>query len=60
VERAETRLRKLEDELADASHWGDPERAGKSTRRHADAKRAVEEAYSRWEEATALTSGSET
>jgi ATP-binding cassette subfamily F protein 3 len=60
VERAETRLRKLEDELADASHWGDPERAGKSTRRHADAKRAVEEAYSRWEEATALTGGSET
>ena len=36
-----------------------PSRAGKSTRRHAEAKRAVEEAYSRWEEATALTSGSE-
>jgi ATP-binding cassette subfamily F protein 3 len=60
VERAESRLRKLEDELADPSHWGDPDCAGKSTRRHADAKRAVEEAYSRWEEATALTGGSET
>ncbi len=60
VERAESRLRKLEDELADPSHWGDPARAGKSTRRHAEAKRAVEEAYSRWEAATALTSGSET
>ena len=60
VERAEARLRALEDELADPSHWGDTERAGSSTRRHADAKRAVEEAYSRWEEAAALTGGSET
>ena len=60
VERAEARLRELEDELADASHWGDPKRADRSTRRHAEAKRAVENAYSRWEEAAALTSGSET
>ncbi len=32
VERAEARLRELEDELADASHWGDPKRADQAPR----------------------------
>ena len=53
VERAEATLRALEDELADPSRWSSPELTGESTERHAAARRAVEEAYARWEEATA-------
>ena len=52
VERAEATLRKLEDELADPSRWTSPELTGDSAERHAAAKRAVEEAYTRWEAAT--------
>jgi ATP-binding cassette subfamily F protein 3 len=52
VERAEATLRALEDELADPSRWT-PELTGDSAERHAAAKRAVEEAYARWEAATA-------
>ena len=55
VERAETALRKLEDELADPSRWSSPALTGESTERHARAKRAVEEAYARWEQASATT-----
>ena len=54
VERAEASLRKLEDELADPSRWGSPALTGESAERHAAAKRAVEEAYARWEEASAM------
>ena len=61
VERSEASLRKLEDELADPSRWGSPAQTGESAERHAAAKRAVEEAYARWEQATAnVNGGSET
>ena len=53
VERLEAALRKLEDELADPTMWSSPSRTERNTERHAAAKRAVEEAYSAWEKATA-------
>ncbi|MBA2440132.1 MAG: ABC-F family ATP-binding cassette domain-containing protein [Thermoleophilaceae bacterium] len=49
LEGAEAALRALEDELADPAAWADPARSATSTERHAKAKRAVEELYSRWE-----------
>jgi ATP-binding cassette subfamily F protein 3 len=49
VEEAERALRELEDELADPDIWSDPERAEEAARRHAEAKRRVEELYERWE-----------
>ena len=52
VERAEAALRKLEDELADPSAWASPTSSERATQRHAAAKRAVEEAYARWEAAS--------
>ncbi|MBN1530056.1 MAG: ABC-F family ATP-binding cassette domain-containing protein [Thermoleophilaceae bacterium] len=52
VERAEASLRALEDELADPARWSSPHLTGESAERHAAAKRAVEEAYARWEKAT--------
>ncbi|HEX2129557.1 MAG TPA: ATP-binding cassette domain-containing protein, partial [Solirubrobacterales bacterium] len=51
AEEAEAALRTLEEELADASNWNDPRSASRSTRRHEDAKRALDEAMKRWEEA---------
>jgi ATP-binding cassette subfamily F protein 3 len=56
IERAETALRELEDELAEPAAWSTPERSEESTARHEAAKRAVEEAYAEWERfnATAL------
>jgi ATP-binding cassette subfamily F protein 3 len=53
VEKAEARLRALEDELADPSAWASPTSSERATARHAAAKKAVEEAYARWEEASA-------
>jgi ATP-binding cassette, subfamily F, member 3 len=53
VEQREAALRKLEDELADPSMWSSPSRTERNTRRHEDAKRAVEKAYAAWEEASA-------
>jgi ATP-binding cassette, subfamily F, member 3 len=52
VERAETDLRRLEDELADPAMWSSPSRTERNTARHEKAKRAVERAYARWEEAS--------
>jgi ATP-binding cassette, subfamily F, member 3 len=52
VERAETDLRRLEDELADPAMWSSPSRTERNTARHEKAKRAVEQAYARWEEAS--------
>ena len=49
VERAEAALRALEDELADPSAWASPTSSERATKRHAAAKKAVEEAYARWE-----------
>jgi ATP-binding cassette subfamily F protein 3 len=52
VERAEKQLAAIEDELADPSQWLSPTSREHSTERHAEAKRAVEEAYAAWEQAT--------
>jgi ATP-binding cassette, subfamily F, member 3 len=52
VERTETDLRRLEDELADPAMWSSPSRTERNTARHEKAKRAVEQAYARWEEAS--------
>ncbi|MGH2740886.1 MAG: ABC transporter C-terminal domain-containing protein, partial [Thermoleophilaceae bacterium] len=51
VERAETALRRLEDELADPAMWSSPSRRERNTARHEEAKRALERAYAQWEEA---------
>jgi ATP-binding cassette subfamily F protein 3 len=52
VEQAEAALRAVEDELADPSAWASPTSTERATKRHAEAKRAVEAAYSRWEQAS--------
>jgi ATP-binding cassette, subfamily F, member 3 len=57
VERAERALAHVEDELGDPAMWSSPSRTERSTERHAAAKRAVDEAYARWEEATAGRAG---
>jgi len=49
IEQAEQALAKLETDLAEPSAWSTPERTAQSTERHAAAKRAVEEAFARWE-----------
>ena len=53
VERAEAALRVLEDELAAPSAWASPTSSERATKRHAAARKAVEEAYARWEKAVA-------
>ena len=55
MERAEASLAALEDELADPAMWSSPTRRERATERHAKAKRAVEQAYAAWEEATRLS-----
>jgi ATP-binding cassette, subfamily F, member 3 len=57
VERAEVALAALEDELADPAMWSSPSRSDRSAARHTAAKQAVEEAYARWERASAEVSG---
>jgi ATP-binding cassette subfamily F protein 3 len=52
IEQAEAKLAALEDELADPAMWSSPTRRERATKRHADAKRAVEAAYAAWEAAT--------
>jgi ATP-binding cassette subfamily F protein 3 len=51
AEEAEADFKRLEDELADPSHWSDPKRAAKSTERHEQARSRLTEAMARWEEA---------
>jgi len=53
IEKAEVELRALEDELADPAAWSSPGRVERATKRHAEAKAAVEELYAEWEEAQA-------
>ena len=53
VEIREAALQKLEDELADPTMWSSPSRTERNTKRHAAAKRAVDEAYAAWEKASA-------
>jgi ATP-binding cassette subfamily F protein 3 len=57
VVRAEAVLAELEDELADPAMWSSPSRTERSTARHTAAKKAVEEAYARWERAAGDISG---
>jgi ATP-binding cassette subfamily F protein 3 len=52
IEQAEAKLAALEDELADPAMWSSPTRRERATKRHADARRAVEEAYAAWDQAT--------
>jgi ATP-binding cassette, subfamily F, member 3 len=49
IEAAEAALKQLEEELADPSVWNDPRSAAKSTRRHEQAKRALQDLYAEWE-----------
>jgi ATP-binding cassette subfamily F protein 3 len=49
IEAAETALKTLEQELGDPSAWNEPGSAAKSSARHAEAKRTLEELYARWE-----------
>ena len=49
IELAEAALKQLEAQLAEPDAWSTPERTAQSTQRHAAAKRAVEEAFARWE-----------
>jgi ATP-binding cassette subfamily F protein 3 len=51
IEQAEQALKAVETELADPAAWASPERSAMSSERHASAKRAVEEAFARWEAA---------
>jgi ATP-binding cassette, subfamily F, member 3 len=49
IEAAEAALKTLEAELADPAAWNDPRSAAKSSARHAEAKKALEDLYARWE-----------
>ena len=49
IEQAEAALKNLEAELADPAAWATAEATARSSQRHAAAKRAVEEAFARWE-----------
>jgi ATP-binding cassette subfamily F protein 3 len=51
IEKAEAELRGLEDELADPQAWSSPGRVERATKRHAEAKTAVEALYKEWESA---------
>jgi ATP-binding cassette, subfamily F, member 3 len=53
IERAEAKLRELEDELADPAAWSSPGRVERATKRHEEAKATVEELYEEWEQAQA-------
>jgi ATP-binding cassette, subfamily F, member 3 len=52
VEAAQQALDELESELADPSHWSTPERSERSSRRHEEARRALDRAYADWERAS--------
>jgi ATP-binding cassette subfamily F protein 3 len=49
IEAAEAALRTLEDELADPASWSNPSASARSSERHAQAKRRVDDLYRRWE-----------
>jgi ATP-binding cassette, subfamily F, member 3 len=49
IEAAEAALRAIEEELADPGAWNDPRTAAKSTKRHEQAKKALQELYAEWE-----------
>jgi ATP-binding cassette subfamily F protein 3 len=60
IEKAEAQLQALEDELADPAAWSSPGRVERATKRHAEAKAAVEELYAEWEAAQAEAEGAPT
>jgi len=49
IAAAEGALSALEDELADPGAWSDSERSARSSKRHVEAKQAVEQLYARLE-----------
>ena len=49
IEAAEADLKALEVELADPAAWNDPRAAAKSTKRHDEAKQALQALYEEWE-----------
>jgi ATP-binding cassette subfamily F protein 3 len=49
IEQAEAALAALEIELADPSAWNDSSSSAKSTARHNDAKKTLENLYAQWE-----------
>jgi ATP-binding cassette, subfamily F, member 3 len=49
IEAAEAELKALEDELADPTVWNDPRTAARSTRRHDEARKALQVLYEEWE-----------
>ncbi len=51
IEKAEAKLRDVEDELADPAAWANPKRAEEATERHEAAKLAVADLYEKWEAA---------
>ncbi|MEA2437107.1 MAG: ATP-binding cassette, subfamily er 3, partial [Thermoleophilaceae bacterium] len=53
IEEAETALASLEDELAEPSAWASPTASERSSKRHAEAKRRVEQLYAELETAGA-------
>jgi ATP-binding cassette subfamily F protein 3 len=53
IERAEARLREVEEELADPAAWSSPGRVERAEASHREAKQAVEELLGQWEEAQA-------
>ncbi|MFL5834315.1 MAG: ABC-F family ATP-binding cassette domain-containing protein [Solirubrobacterales bacterium] len=57
IERAEAKLRVLEDELADPAAWSSPGRIERATKRHEEAKAEVEGLYAEWEAAQAAAEG---
>jgi ATP-binding cassette subfamily F protein 3 len=58
IEKAEAELQSLEDELADPAAWSSPGRVERATKRHEEAKTAVEELYAEWEAAQREAEGS--
>jgi ATP-binding cassette subfamily F protein 3 len=60
IERAEAKLRKLEDELADPTAWSSPGRIERATKRHEEAKTEVARLYAEWEGAQAEAEGAPT
>jgi ATP-binding cassette subfamily F protein 3 len=56
IERAESGLKELEEELADPGAWASPSAAARAAKRHEEAKTALTELYEQWEQAQAAVS----
>jgi ATP-binding cassette, subfamily F, member 3 len=57
VEAAEQDFKRLEDELADPSHWSSPEQSAKASSRHEKARAKLDDLIARWEEAAEKVEG---